>query len=112
MRIQSEQSSLVLGPYLFLAYVQRFDVIPTGTLRSQPDPASGMYALKRSVCSDGSRMGDVIPLMHLRSTIQLVPKFGATADPQLTMQTSLEYCTEFWLNKYEQKESFWALHQC
>lgn len=70
-----------------------------------------MYASKRAVRSDGSRMGDVIPLMHMRSAAQLVPKFGATADPRLTMQTSLEYCTEFWLNKYELKETFWALHE-
>lgn len=97
----------------FVAYVQRFDIIPQqGNIRTstRPDASSGLYTLKRSFRTDGSRLGDVIPLAHIRSPIQLVPRFGDKADSRLTMQTSLEFSTEFWLNKYETKEIFWSLH--
>jgi hypothetical protein len=74
------------------------------------DPITGLYALKRALRADKSYLGDVIPVTRLRSTAQLIPRFGTVADSRLTMQTSLEYSTEFWLNKYEEKEMFWALH--
>jgi len=98
----------------FLAYVQRFDIIPQtssmGINEARPDPVTGLYAVKRALRSDGSRLGDIIPLTQLRASVQLFPRFGAKADSRLTMQTCLEYSTEFWLNKYETKEKFWALH--
>lgn len=53
------------GPYSFLAYVQHFNIILAGG--ASPDLASGMYTLKRATRSDGSRLGDVIPLMHILS---------------------------------------------
>ena len=106
-----------LCPDSFLAYVQRFDIIPQLGVAAQgnsrtirPEPSSRMFALKRSIRSDGNRLGDVIPVTQIRSPVQLVPRFGHEADPRLTMETSLEYSTEFWLNKYETKEMFWALY--
>lgn len=112
MRIrESGHPRLTTGPYLFLAYVQRFNIIPAGgTSNSQVDMASGMYTLRRATRSDGSQMGDVIPLMHISSAVQLTPKLGAATNSHLTMQTSLKHSTEFWLNKYEEKENFGALH--
>jgi len=106
-----------LCPDSFLAYVQRFDIIPQPGISArgndrtvQPDPSSRMYAFKRSIRSDGNRLGDVIPLTRIRTPVQLVPRFGREADSRLTMETSLEYSTEFWLNKYETKDMFWALY--
>jgi hypothetical protein len=74
------------------------------------DPIMGLCALKCVLQADKSRLGDVIPVTHLRAAVQLIPHFEAAADSHLTMQTSLEYSTEFWLNKYVEKEMFWALH--
>lgn len=106
-----------MGIDIFAAYVQRFDIIPQpntssrsqGARSSQADPTTHLYALKRALRSDGTRVGDVVPLAQLRSAAQLVPHFGAAADSRLTMQTSLEHSTEFWLNSYETKEMFWAM---
>lgn len=103
----------------FLAYVQRFDFIsqPSSSAARQsnnrtayPESSTQLYVLKRSVRSDGSRLGDVIPLDRVRSPVQLVPRFGSEADSRLTMQTSLEYSTEYLLNKYETKELYWSLY--
>ena len=55
-------------------------------------------------------LGDVVPLTQLWASAQISPHFGSKADPRLTSQTCIEYSSEFWLNKYETKEMFWALH--
>jgi hypothetical protein len=101
-----------------LAYVQRFDVVPqinpelSGSLTRKgpyPDPASSMFMLKRARRHDESLIGDIIPLIQLRSLVELTPVFGGKADSRLTKESSLEYSTHFWLDKYFDKEFFYAV---
>jgi len=100
---------------LFLAYVQRFDIVPQLIPGSSSkkglcvEPSTGMYLLKRARRSDGSILGDIIPLGHVRTLVDLVPRFGPIAEKRLTKETSLESSSEFWLNKYLDKENFYAL---
>ena len=68
-----------------------------------------MYLLKRARRSDGSIIGDVVPLAQLRTLVDLVPCFGKEASRQLAKETILDYSSEFWLNKYLEKELFYAL---
>lgn len=108
---------LAFGTEKFLAYVQRFDIVPqlnpSFSARSgpYPDPITSMYLLKCSTRADGSRMGDIIPLGQLRSPVELTPSFGKKADSRLTKESSLEYSSEFWLDRYFDKEAFFALRQ-
>ncbi|KAJ7046412.1 hypothetical protein C8F04DRAFT_1206239 [Mycena alexandri] len=100
----------------FLAYVQAFKVVPQtnpkgGGKGMLPEPASGMYLLKRARRSDGSIMGDVIPLDRLRAPVELTPRFGKVADRRLSKETSLDLCEEFWLSNWYNKELFFALCQ-
>ncbi|KAJ7029583.1 hypothetical protein C8F04DRAFT_1116259 [Mycena alexandri] len=79
----------------FLAYVQHFKVIPQtnpmgGGKGMLPEPASGMYLRKRARRSDGSIMGDVIPVDRLRAPVELTPRFGKVADRRLSKETSLD----------------------
>jgi hypothetical protein len=69
-----------------------------------------MYVLKRAVRSNGSRIGDIVPLGQVRMLVHLVPRFGAKADPHLTAQNSMEYSTEFFLNNFADKEVFFSLY--
>ena len=59
--------------------------------------------------SDGSFFGDVIVLEHIRALVDLIPHFGEAADKRLSKETVLEHVSEFRLNKYFQKELFYAL---
>jgi hypothetical protein len=99
----------------FLAYVRRFDVIPqqnptNATQRGiYPEPNSGLYLLKRAKRANGEEIGGIIPLDQLRSLVDIAPRFGERADPRFTNASSLTYATEFWLNKYFDKELFYAL---
>jgi hypothetical protein len=68
-----------------------------------------MYLLRRSLRSNGSPLGDVIPLGQLRALVDLCPLFGPKADNRLTKHNSMAYSKEFWLNKYFDKEIFFAL---
>ena len=68
-----------------------------------------MYLLKHARRSDGSLLGDVIPLENVRTLINLVPRFGK-AERRLTKENLLECSEEFWLNHYFEKELFYALN--
>ena len=99
----------------FLTYVQCFDIIPQPngighTMGWVPDSTSGLFVLKWATWSGNEWLGDIIPLTQLQAATQIAPHFGPKADPRLTSHTSIEYGSEFWLNKYEDKELFWALH--
>ena len=95
---------------LYLVYVEQFDIVPQAHLprghRSAPDLIWGMYVLRRAYRSDGLPMGAVVPLYHLRQPIQLIPRFGAKADPTLTSRTSFCASRDFYLNHYFDKEDF------
>ncbi|KAH7920650.1 hypothetical protein BV22DRAFT_1107578 [Leucogyrophana mollusca] len=91
-----------------LVYVERFDVVsqPDG---GQVDQATQMHVLKRALRSNGLPMGDVIPLKQLRSYINLIPRFGASADVRLKKSNVMKYSSIFYLNKYFDKEIYYAL---
>ncbi|KAG1879921.1 hypothetical protein F4604DRAFT_1880050 [Suillus subluteus] len=75
----------------FLTYAQCFDIVPVlGS--NAPDPSTQLHILKRA-----------------KAPVNLVPRFGITADSRLTAHNSLEHCSEFWLNKYWDKQLFFSL---
>jgi hypothetical protein len=65
--------------------------------------------MKQARRSDGSIMGDVIPMGQVRALVNLVPPFGEVAEKRLTKETILEYGSEFRLNTYFDKELLYAL---
>ncbi|KAG1724069.1 hypothetical protein EDB19DRAFT_1950157, partial [Suillus lakei] len=88
----------------FLIYVYRFD----GTT-SACDPAMQLHSIRRAKCSNGMLVGDIIPLMQIRAPVNLIPRFGGSADSRLTSQNSMEHTSEFWLNKFWDKNMFFPL---
>ncbi|KAI5994395.1 hypothetical protein EDD15DRAFT_2165927 [Pisolithus albus] len=101
----------MLGTDQFLTYVQRFHVIPPAG-HTTDATSSGLHVLKRAMRSNGERIGDVLPLSHIRSPVHLIPRFGKTANPRLTTHTSHEFSTEFWLNRYWNKHIYYCLSLC
>lgn len=108
-----------MGSDRFLAYVQRFDVVPqinsavTGSSHQRGpyrEPTSNMFILKRARRADQTLIGDIIPLSQIRSLVDLIPRFHETADPRLSKETVMEYSTEFFLNHYFDKEFFFSLN--
>ena len=101
---------------MFLAYAERFDVIPqpthlgSATRAHCPDPVTGMYVIKRASWSNGARMGGVVPLLQTQIAAPLIPKYGPRADPKLTSRNSLEFSTEFFLNHFFDKELYYFMN--
>lgn len=69
-----------------------------------------MCVLRRARRANKEHLGDVIPLDQLRSRVSLIPRFGKVANKHLSSTNSLALSEEFWLNKYWDKEMFFALH--
>ncbi|KAG1842819.1 hypothetical protein C8R48DRAFT_619290 [Suillus tomentosus] len=87
----------------FLTYVHRFDIIGVR------EPTTQMYVLKRAKRSNGTCMGDVVPISQVRAPVNLVPRFGAAADNRLTAYNSVEHASELWLNRFWDKNSYFPL---
>ena len=68
-----------------------------------------MHLLKKATRANGARIGDIVPLDQIRALVDLTPRFGSKANARLTSFSSMAYSTEFWLNKYFDKELFYAL---
>ena len=58
--------------------------------------------------SDNSHLGDVLQLTAIRMPIELTPYYGKSADNQLTCYNSMELSTKFWLNRFSDKETYFA----
>ena len=54
-------------------------------------------------------MGDIIPLSHIRTGIDLAPRFKDATDKRLTKENSLEYSSEFFLNHFYDKQLYYSL---
>jgi hypothetical protein len=87
----------------FLTYVHRFNIV------GAREPTTQMHILKRAKRSNRTCMGDVIPISQLRAPMNLVPRFGATADNRLTAYNCLEHASELWLNRFWDKSTYFAL---
>ena len=98
----------IQGLESFIAYVQRFDFV--SQLSPQADHATGMHFLKRSMRSNGTYLGDVVPVTQFRVSIELIPRLGPHADSRLTKENSHRYTNEFILDKYFDKDIFKCLH--
>jgi len=112
--VPTRETPLLLQENPFIAYVYRFDVVPQSSQATRatgqyPESATSLYVLCRARRADNSLLGDAIPLHQLRGLVSLIPRFGAKADSRLTPTNSLAYSNEFWLNKYFNKELFYAL---
>jgi len=100
---------------VFLVYAERFDILPQPTSYGSttrgccPDPVTGMYVVKRSSRSSAARLGDVVPLSQARIPAPLIPRYGNRADPKLTAQNSLEFSTEFYINRFFDKELYYFM---
>lgn len=83
----------------------------SSSLRGQyPDPAAGMYIVKKALRANGDPMGDIVPLQQIRSLVELTPQFGKKADRRFQRSNSLQYGNEYWLDKYFDKDLFYALN--
>ncbi|KAI6035957.1 hypothetical protein BKA83DRAFT_4040643 [Pisolithus microcarpus] len=91
----------------FLVYVQRFDIV--SQRQASVDRTTGLHVLNRAMRASGEFLGDIFPLDQIKSYAHLVPRFGETADIRLTSTNSFHSARSFLLNKYFDKDFYYAL---
>ncbi|KAJ4477100.1 hypothetical protein C8R41DRAFT_773274 [Lentinula lateritia] len=113
----------VRGTDQFLAYCERLDVVNQAFPPHKychlsgynswppynPDYATGCFILKRARRADGTPFGDVIPVSQFRSFADICPRYRGNPHPSLKQESSQYHSDEFFLNKYFNKELFFAL---
>lgn len=92
-----------------LIYTQRLDVVPQGN--SQTEFTTGLHVLRRTKHTSSENLGEVFPLDHLRSYAHIVPCFGHAANNCLTNLNSIHTLELFLLNKYFDKDIFYAISE-
>ncbi|KAE9388440.1 hypothetical protein BT96DRAFT_960210 [Gymnopus androsaceus JB14] len=121
--IVNKPSPPISGTDKFLAYCERLDVINQPPPPPQyhhlptykawppyyPDYASGCYVLQRATRSDGTPLGDIIPVSQFRALANVSAHLVGPANRALTQYTSFYYGKQFLLNKDFNNETFFAL---
>ena len=90
-----------------LVYAQRLDIAPQE--HDQTESTTGLHVLRRAKRTSGEDLGEVFPLDQLRSYAHIVPHFGPAADNRLTCSNSIYGSPSFFLNKYFDKDFFYAI---
>lgn len=85
------------------AYVQWFT--PPRCNTEQP---IHMYVVSR-LEEDGVRDGAIILIASIVRFVQLVPKFGSIAAPELTAHNSMDICRDYYINSFADKEIYQAV---
>ncbi|KAI6019041.1 hypothetical protein BKA83DRAFT_17080 [Pisolithus microcarpus] len=104
MRPHPPQGTNVAWANCFLVYVQRLDII-------NMELAMHLPMLKRAVCTSGSYFGDIFPLDQISSFAHIVPWFSETADKRLTYMNACHASQSFYLNRYFDKDFFYATNR-
>ncbi|KAI6113503.1 hypothetical protein EV401DRAFT_2104180 [Pisolithus croceorrhizus] len=56
------------------------------------------------------QVGTIIPILDILHAVELVPRYGVSADRDVTTETSLEVYDEFYLNSFSSKEFYYVIH--
>ncbi|KZT19755.1 hypothetical protein NEOLEDRAFT_1077268, partial [Neolentinus lepideus HHB14362 ss-1] len=87
-------------PPKHLAYVEWF----TPFARS-PEPNSRLYKISRSV-RNGDRLASVIPVLQIRRSVHLYPKWGPSVPRQWSSSSVLDDATVFYVNPFLDRHSY------
>ncbi|KIM54331.1 hypothetical protein SCLCIDRAFT_31196 [Scleroderma citrinum Foug A] len=103
-------SPLPVGLSTPLLYVQHFTF--TGTPADHPDV--GMFSLRRKFVSnpDSSlcRVSSIVLMLDVVHAVELIPKYGASARRDVTLETCLEVYDDFYLNNFSDKEWYYTMN--
>ncbi|KZT19695.1 hypothetical protein NEOLEDRAFT_1077336 [Neolentinus lepideus HHB14362 ss-1] len=88
-------------PPKYLAYVEWFT-----PFASSPEPNSHLYRVSRSVNHSGDRLASVIPVLQIRRSVHLYPKWGPSVPREWMSSTVLDKATSFYVNPYLDRHTY------
>ncbi|KAJ6461769.1 hypothetical protein C8R45DRAFT_841981 [Mycena sanguinolenta] len=86
-----------------LAYVEWFS-----PFKPEPERHHSMYKVSRTI-KDGDRLASIIPVLNIRRSIHLLPKFGPIAPPDWKSHNVLDKCPVFFANPWTDRHIYTTL---
>ncbi|KAI0065024.1 hypothetical protein BV25DRAFT_1869164 [Artomyces pyxidatus] len=75
------------------------------------EPNHDMYKVSRAFARGGDvRLASIIPVVKLRRSVHLIPKFGPEAPREWTMANVLELCKHFYLNPFTDRHAYITMY--
>ena len=97
----------------YFAYVHSFDVVPQKYRTSSrnihasvPDPATGMWVLRRKYDQRGKQLGEIVPVKQIYTDVEIAPRFRDRED-DWTSYTATASSKIVYLNHYCDREVFY-----
>ncbi|TFK45446.1 hypothetical protein OE88DRAFT_1788392 [Heliocybe sulcata] len=87
-------------PPQHLAYIEWFT-----PFTSSPEPSSRLFKVSRSL-RNHDRLASIIPVLQIRRSIHLYPKWGPTVPREWTSSTVLDEATMFYVNPFLDRHSY------
>ncbi|KIK18553.1 hypothetical protein PISMIDRAFT_109244, partial [Pisolithus microcarpus 441] len=106
---------ITIPPSPLLLYVDFFNfsnahfAVVDGVHVAAPAPKIKMFVVQQCIQNNGQALGDIIHLDDVHQVVQLIPKFGVQAPPEMTCDNSLEVGHKFYVNGFADKEIFHAI---
>ncbi|KAJ6447623.1 hypothetical protein C8R45DRAFT_1115782 [Mycena sanguinolenta] len=86
-----------------LAYVEWFS-----PFKPEPERHHSMYKVSHTI-KDGDRLASIIPVLNIRRSIHLLPKFGPIAPPDWKSHNVLDKCPVFFANPWTDRHIYTTL---
>lgn len=84
-----------------LAYIEWFTAFP-----STPEPNHGMYKISRCLAPDGGHLASVIPVVNIRRSAHLFPRFRSVAPREWKSSTVLDECRTFFVSSFLDRHTY------
>ena len=65
-----------------------------------------LYKVSPLQDQNGGRICSIIPLVNIRRSVHLIPKFGPSAPREWTSSTVLDLCRSFYVNSFTDKQLY------
>ncbi|KAJ4466335.1 hypothetical protein C8R41DRAFT_926144 [Lentinula lateritia] len=93
-----------IPPLQHLAYVMWFTKFTVN-----PEPATGLYRVKRDIESGGLCTASIVALDSIVCSAHLFPQWGGSVPPEWTSETVLDHAPSFLLNIFKDKHVYFNL---
>lgn len=92
--------------HVHFAYIEWY----TPFSKSQLDPKSRMFKIKRLYDANGTQKASIVPVEYIRQSVHLFPKFGPVVPAHWTSSNVLDEAEAFYVNPFTDRFSYSTIY--